>query len=79
MGGSIKKVLKESTILGPTGVMDEPKKPAPLPLPEAPVGAGTAGEGSVDKKKLKSGRGGTIIAGPLRPNTGKKRLLGGNI
>jgi len=60
-------------------IFSKPKEPDPLPLPEAPVGAGTAGEGSVDKKKLKSGRGGTIIAGPLKPNTGKKRLLGGDI
>ena len=62
------------------GLFSKPKKPDPLPLPEAPVGPGTPGESDTRNKKLmKSGRGGTIIAGPLRPNTGKKRLLGGNI
>jgi len=61
-------------------IFSKPEKPDPLPLPEAPVGPGTPGESDTRNKKLmKSGRGGTIIAGPLRPNTGKKRLLGGNI
>ena len=61
------------------GIFSKPKEPDPLPLPEAPVGPGTPGESDTRNKKLiKSGRGGTIIAGPLSPSTKKKRLLGGD-
>jgi len=60
------------------GLFSKPKEPDPLPLPEAPVGTGTAGEDPQNKKLVKSGRGGDIIAGPLSPSTKKKRLLGGD-
>ena len=56
--------------------MTEPVKPA------APVGVPETGEADVTKKRkaIKSGRGGTILAGDLAPqNTGKARLLSGKV
>ena len=63
------------------GIFAKPKKPDPLPPPAPPIAPGVVGTEGTDpeqKKLIKSGRGGTILAGPLRPTSvGKKKLLGG--
>jgi len=50
----------------------------PLPIPDAPIGSGTPGEGSLYQKRkiVKSGRGGTILTGALVPKNIGKRILG---
>ena len=62
------------------GIFSKPKKPDPLPIPDAPIAQGQPGEGDITKttkKFIKAGRGGTILTGQLAPTKiGKKRLLG---
>jgi len=62
------------------GIFSQPKmKAPPLPPPEPPVGIPETGAGDVTQKRklIKSGRGGTILAGQLAPaNIFKKRILG---
>ena len=50
----------------------------PLPIPDAPIGSGSPGEGSLYQKRkiVKSGRGGTILTGALVPQNVGKRILG---
>ena len=62
-------------------LIPKPEEPAPLPTPAPPVGPGIPGD-TMRRKAVKSmarsGRGGTILAGPLEPaSVGKKKLLGG--
>lgn len=61
------------------GLFSKPKKPDPLPIPDAPIAAGQPGKAVTDVKSkfIKAGRGGTILTGQLIPkNIGKRRLLG---
>ena len=60
------------------GLFSSPKTPEP-PKPEAPVAIPETGEGDVTQKRsmIKSGRGGTILAGQMAPaNIFKKKILG---
>ncbi len=59
---------------GPDAI--EGSEPDPLPIPDPPIGYGTAGEGARSKKKFKSGRGGSILAGALTPKNIGKQILG---
>jgi hypothetical protein len=49
-----------------------------IPEPEPPVAMPEKGEAEVTKRRAgaKTGRGGTILAGELTPDTKKKRVLG---
>ena len=50
----------------------------PLPIPDPPIAYGMEGEGAYSsrRKSIKSGRGGTILAGPLSPGNVGKKILG---
>ena len=52
--------------------------PDPLPIPDPPIVQGTPGEGAGSRRKklVKSGRGGSILAGSLTPKNIGKRILG---
>jgi len=61
------------------GMFSKPKKPPPPPPPEPPIAIPETGEAetTIKRKTVKSGRGGTILAGELTPeSTRKKRILG---
>lgn len=63
-----------------SGIFSKPKKPDPLPPPEPPTAPGMPGEAvdTIRSRLLKSGRGGSILAGPLRPKAVGRKLLGGD-
>ena len=50
----------------------------PLAIPDPPIAYGMEGEGAYSsrRKSIKSGRGGTILAGPLSPGNVGKKILG---
>ena len=65
-------------ILGGDEIDSASSDAGPLPIPDAPIGSGSPGEGSLYQKRkiVKSGRGGTILTGALVPQNVGKRILG---
>ena len=60
------------------GLFSKPKMPAP-PKPDPPVAIPETGEADVTKnrKMIKAGRGGTVLAGQMTPpNIFKSKVLG---
>ena len=70
-------ILDKDGLFGDVFGQDAPE-PDPLPIPDPPIVQGTAGEGSTSRrrKSIKSGRGGSILAGSLTPRNIGKRILG---
>ncbi len=63
-----------------SGLFGQPKpQRAEKVKPEPPIALPEKGETEVTRQKLRSaaGRGGTILAGELTPETRKKNILGG--
>ena len=70
--------LSPANILGLNKGLEAGGDAGPLPIPDAPIAYGMEGEGAFSgkRKSIKSGRGGTILAGPLSPGNVGKKILG---